>query len=90
MKRTRKRRSHTEVILDILTEASEGVNKTRLMYSCNLNFVLFNRYLKELLDAGLIEKIEENNPEGVTIYKTSAKGRELLEVLRKANALLSR
>ncbi|MGB9853695.1 MAG: winged helix-turn-helix domain-containing protein [Candidatus Bathyarchaeales archaeon] len=89
MKRSRKRRSHTEVILDILTEASEGVNKTRLMYSCNLNFGLFNHYLKELLEAGLIEKTEENNPNGMTIYKTSAKGRELLEVLRKANKLLS-
>jgi predicted transcriptional regulator len=89
MKRFRKRRSHTEVVLDIIIEASEGVNKTRLMYSCNLNFGLFNRYLKELLDAGLIEKIEENNLEGMAIYKTSAKGMELLEVLRKANKVLS-
>ncbi len=83
MTKLRKRRSHTE--------ASEGANKTRLMYSCNLNFGLFNRYLKELLDADLIEKIEENNLEGstITIYKTSAKGRELLKVLRKASELLS-
>lgn len=89
MKKYRKRRSHTEVILDILTEASEGTNKTRLMYSCNLNFGLFNRYLKELLDAGLIEKADENKPCGLAIYKTSNKGIELLEVLRKADKLLS-
>jgi len=88
-RRRKSRRSRTEVILDILDEALEGVNKTRLMYSCNLNFGRFNTYFKELLNAGLIEKLEDSNPGGVVIYKTTEKGRELLEVLRKANKLLS-
>lgn len=85
----RKRRSRAEIILDILNEALEGVNKTRLIYSCNLNFGRFNLYFKELLNAGLIEKLENSNPGGVVVYKTTDKGRELLEVLRKANELLS-
>jgi len=88
MDRARRRRSHTEVICDILSEALEGTNKTRLMYHCNLNFMRFNRYLQELLDAGLVERIE-SNPEGMVLYKTSDKGRELVKVLRKANEFMS-
>ena len=58
------------------------------MYHCNLNFMRFNRYLQELLDAGLIESVS-SNPEDVVLYKTSDKGRELIRVLRKANDLMS-
>jgi predicted transcriptional regulator len=48
----------------------------------------FNRYLQELLDAGLIERAG-SNPEGVVLYKTSNKGRELVKVLRKASEFVS-
>jgi len=83
-----KRRSRTEVISDILSEALGGANKTRLMYHCNLNFVRFNNYIKELLDAGLIES-NNVNPRNVVLYKTTSKGRELLKILRKASEFLS-
>ena len=54
------RRSRTQVIIDILAEASEGANKTRIMYRANLNFLRFKRYLSELLDKGLIvEKLKK-------------------------------
>jgi len=82
------RRSRIEVISDILNEALSGANKTRLMYRCNLNFMRFNRYLQELLDAGLIEDVS-SNPRGIVVYKTSEKGRELVKVLRKANEFMS-
>ena len=88
MERVRRRRSRVEVVFDILSEALGGANKTRLMYHCNLNFMRFNRYLQELLDAGLIERVG-SNPDGVVLYKTSDKGRELVKVLRKANEFLS-
>ena len=88
MERARRRRSRIEVICDILSEALGGANKTRLMYHCNLNFMRFNRYLQELLDAGLIESVS-SNPAGIVLYKTSDKGRELIRVLRKANDLMS-
>jgi DNA-binding HxlR family transcriptional regulator len=48
----------------------------------------FNRYLQELLDAGLIDRVE-SNPDGIVFYKTSEKGRELVKVLRKASEFLS-
>jgi predicted transcriptional regulator len=78
-----------EVIVEILTEALGGVNKTRLMYRCNLNLGRFNRYLKELLDAGLIERVVAN-PEGdVVLYRTTDKGRELLKILRRVGEFMS-
>lgn len=88
MERTKRRRSRIEVICNILSEALGGANKTRLMYHCNLNFMRFNRYLQELLDSGLIE-CAGSNPDGVLLYKTSEKGRELLKVMRRASDFLS-
>ncbi|MEM2105881.1 MAG: winged helix-turn-helix domain-containing protein [Candidatus Bathyarchaeia archaeon] len=88
MEERRRRRSRSEVICDILSEALGGVNKTRLMYRCNLNFARFNRYLQELVESGLVECVD-GNPDGLVLYKTTVKGRELLQVLRKADDLLS-
>jgi len=86
----RVRRSRAEVIVNMLNEALNGVNKTRLMYKCNLNFDRFNRYLQELLDTGLIERVDgQANNQAVPLYRTTEKGRELLSVLRKANEFIS-
>lgn len=84
----RSRRSRTEVVTDILSDGLVRANKTRLMYRRNLNFARFNRYLGELLDAGLVECINANL-RVIALYKTTGKGRELLGVLRKASELLS-
>jgi len=84
------RRSRTEVIIDILSEALRGANKTRIMYRANLNFLRFDRYFGRLLDAGLVEVVDNPGEEsGGVVYRTSVKGRELLETLRKARELIS-
>lgn len=88
MEESRRRRSRTEVVCDILSEALDGANKTRLMYHCNMNFLRFNRYLNELLEAGLLVRAD-SNPSNVVLYETTDNGRELLRVLRKANEFLS-
>mgnify|MGYP006267480017 FL=1 len=81
------RRSRTEVIMDILVEASQGANKTRIMYRANLNFLRFERYFSELLDKGLIAEV--NNPtSGKVIYETTEEGKVLLEVLKKAKRFI--
>ena len=82
------RRSRAQVISEILSEASEGANKTRLMYRCNLNLARFNCYLRELLDAGVIGRVNPN-PKGVPLYKTTDKGRELLMILRQASKFVA-
>jgi predicted transcriptional regulator len=88
MANKRGKRSRSILICDILSEAVSGTNKTRLMYRCNMSFVRFNRYLRELLDAGLIERVGAN-PGIIVLYKTTDKGLELLQVLRKASDLIS-
>ena len=80
------RRSRIEVIKDILTEASSGANKTRIIYRANLNFVRFNKYFSELVKKGLIVGV--NNPGGGVVYQTTEKGKALLEVLRKAEQFI--
>ena len=81
-----RRRSRTEVIIDILTEASRGANKTRIMYRANLNFCRFNRYFSKLMDEGLV--VAADNPGGI-VYLTTEKGKRLLALLRSASELAS-
>jgi predicted transcriptional regulator len=50
-----------------------------------LNFERFNRYFYDLLRKGFIE--EKNGSNGRLVYKTTERGRTLLEVLRKAQDL---
>jgi len=84
------RRTRAEVILNILTLASNGVTKTRLMYHCNMSYMHFNRYLKELLEAELIQELKTNSTEGIIRkYKTTEKGMQLVEILRKAKEYIN-
>jgi len=76
-----------QVISDILVEATNGSNKTRIMYRANLNFLRFDRYLSELLEKGLV--VEVNNPNGSIVYKTTEKGKALLSTLREAEKFIS-
>ncbi len=77
-----------EVVADILTEALNGANKTRIMYRANLNFVRFKKYFSVLLDRGLVAEVD-NPGDGGVLYKTTEEGRALLAVLRKARRLIS-
>jgi len=82
------RRSRTQVIIDILTEASEGANKTKIMYRANLNFLRFKRYLSELLVRGLIAEVSNPGSDKV-MYRITDEGKALLEVLKKAERFIS-
>jgi predicted transcriptional regulator len=57
------------------------------MYRANLNFDRFNRYFGDLLRKGFIEEI--NNGNGRMSYKITERGEHLLEVLKKAEELIS-
>ena len=73
--------------MDILTEALQGANKTRIMYRSNLNFLRFNRYLSEMLENGLLT--EENHENGRVIYRVTESGKALLQTLRKAQEFMA-
>lgn len=80
-----KRRDKLEVIEDILKAADtpNGANKTRLVYSSNLNFNRLRVFLPFLLEKGLIEESAENST-----YVTTVKGRDFLRQLNNMQKIL--
>ena len=80
------RRSWPEIIAKILEVTTTPSNKMKIMYRSNLNFQSFNRNFHNLLMKGLIEKIKDSD--GRIAYKSTERGRTLLDVLRKAHELL--
>ena len=81
------RRSRSEITIDILTEALKGASKTRIMYRANLNFLRFKRYFSELESKGLI--MVTSNPGRRMVYRTTEKGKNALEILKKAKQIMS-
>ena len=79
------RRSWPAIIIDILDVTLVPTNKTRVMYKSNLNFERFNKYFYDLLRKGFIEEMNDSN--GRSSFKTTERGRDLLEVLRVAQEL---
>jgi predicted transcriptional regulator len=79
------KRSRVTITIDILEATLTPQKKMRIMYQANLNYLRFNRYLKDFLCKGFIEAFKDD--EGNGRYCITARGRALLVVLRKANAL---
>jgi predicted transcriptional regulator len=57
---------------DVLDVCMKGANKTRIVYSANLNFTRLNRYLRVLLSLGFLAK--ETAADGGVYYKTTPAG----------------
>jgi len=68
-----KYRDRLQIIASILSIASNGAKKTRIMYQANLSYKLLCQYLDDILDSGLVcfEKGE--------LYVLTAKGKEFLD-----------
>ena len=81
-----RKRSWTEITVDILEVALVPSNKMRIMYKSNLNFERFNKYFYDLLRKGLIVEMDND---GRRVYKATERGKNLLEVLRKAQEIFS-
>ena len=69
-------RGTLEIVRDVLLVVEEagdsGSKKTHIMYGANLSYKLLTRYLKEVLNAGLI-------CEGESCYVITDKGRRFLQ-----------
>jgi predicted transcriptional regulator len=83
------KRSLIEVFSHILTIASEkgGVNKTRIVYRANLNFVRAEEYLQLLIELGFLDYLQEGR------FMTTEKGcqflvkyKDVLELFGKPSA----
>jgi len=66
-----KYRDKLQIIADILSIVSERARKTQIMYQANLSYKLVCRYLKNVLDAGLVFLDDE-------WYVLTSKGRNFL------------
>lgn len=73
--RKARHRSKLQIIADMLFAAGKGSRKTHIMYGANLSYELTNRYLTDLLDAGLIELSDD-------AYVVTEKGKEFLKGFR--------
>ena len=75
------RRSRVEIIADILKAAIEGSNKTRLVYSTNINFTVVNESLELLVERGFVEVLGKR-------YFTTESGLEFIRIFDKMSGLL--
>jgi predicted transcriptional regulator len=67
-----KYRDRLQIIADMLSIARNGAKKTQIMYQANLSYRLLGRYLREVLNAGLVKFENGNN------YILTAKGKKFL------------
>lgn len=78
------RRDRMQIMVSILDTCTRGANKTRIVYQANLNFRTVNPYLDLLEKNGLIQVMEDRT----TIYKTTAKGFDLINNFSSINEML--
>lgn len=71
------KRNKLDIITSILKKAKQGETKTHLMYSCNLNYRQFKKYVILLLDIGFLE-IHSFKCKNKQTLKTTSKGLKFL------------
>jgi len=82
------RRDRVDVILAILETIYTEKNRakpTHIMYKANLSHKLMDGYFRELIERGIMKKVDE---EGKTRIALTEKGSEFLRELRKMKAFM--
>jgi predicted transcriptional regulator len=70
----KKNRHRLEIVRDMLSIVTVKARKTRIMYQANLSYPLVEKYLKSLLDGGLVEC------EDGSCYLITKRGKEFLQM----------
>lgn len=83
MERLFVRRGRIEIEQDILRLCRKPVNKTRILYKCNLSYDLLQKYLKDLMSKDLLA----NNSDG--LFQATDKGKEFLETYKNLETLIA-
>lgn len=79
-----RRRSELDIINEILQISNKGVNKTTILYRCNLSYTQLVKYLNFLLEKNILEeKTSNNNGYSKTLYTTTEKGKDFLKDINK-------
>jgi predicted transcriptional regulator len=96
-----KYRSKTDIIGRILEAVNSrggdtGLTKSKIMYSVFLSYAQLQGYLSDLLEKGLIEKIQKNTArrkkdkgkQRSYYYKITDKGRRFLKIYRDLSEMI--
>jgi len=81
-----RRRSHFEIIAEMIKIGENGAGKTQIMYSANMSYGQIQKYLGFLLSHGFIEKLKMGNP-SVTYHMTDS-GEKLLKSINTVMEML--
>lgn len=84
--RMNRRRSHIEIIADMIKVGENGAGKTEIMYSANMSYAQIQKYLGFLLSHGFIQKLKMGNP-SVT-YHVTDNGTKLLKSINTVMEIL--
>jgi len=73
IKTKEKNRSSLEIVHDMLSVATEISRKTHIMYDAHLNYRLLEKYLKILLENGLLKTVDDS------FYLVTLKGKNFMQ-----------
>jgi predicted transcriptional regulator len=83
-----RRRGEVQILTDVLSISLNGTKVTHLMYKANLSYSTLRRYVRAALKQGLICEVKNND--GFVVYRTTEKGKLLLDKLREVKSVLRR
>lgn len=69
-------RSRLEIVADVLGVVTGGARKTQIMYQANLSYKLLVKYLRDVMEAGLLAEGDDGS------YVLTRKGRDFLDKFR--------
>ena len=83
-----KRRDRHDIVAEILKTARGGKIKTHIMYKAKLSYSQINDYLNLLIKKGFLENMPiQRKRQIITVYRTTERGREFLDLLESINKI---
>jgi predicted transcriptional regulator len=79
------KRGRLEIIYAILSICHKPVNKTSILYKCNLSFSQLQKYMEYLFSHNLLRSIQEKQRD---YYHVTDKGKTYIEEYEKLTGLL--
>lgn len=79
-----RRRGRLEMYLNVLSSATSVATKTRICYSLNTNYTVTKKYIKELIDRGFMQEVDNNS--GQPNYVPTQKGLMLVHLFDDGKA----
>lgn len=81
-------RSQWDIMASVLRVAKSPESKTHIMYGANLSFRQLERYLKFLVDRGLLRVSEERRSKVTKLFVTTDSGVSFLETYRRLQEIV--